>query len=685
MPSNLDEAANNLLGLAERPSNHEQLLAAPIESPAGRRSGQISASNSTTSPGFSDISSLTEVTQRSQATTDPQDVLVDSDDEETPGADEPDDGSIQEVPEFDELLEGCEEAQLDRMLQLCTVGLPEGADKDQSIEDGDKVMKMIDLPAAVKIYRVPEDHKPSSPDLGKGEIPFDQVDNPGNWPDYVYRPKFKKTSGAKYSGHFLPSGAQPVPANADGKRIKNGWEFHYQPWQLELEDGEAKPRSGATPENMFPESRQGCLDAELLKKLGLTARRMQEQDSLFFLQLLFPICDPKRSGVSNDPRTPFYFDVERFTGTYMSSQGYGGSYGHNIKPILAAELVVFHGVLVRDGVKGGSKGALYRLWDTTGSCYDPEVASVMSFTRWKEIRRVIKLNDNARSWPKNSPLYNPAHKYDLVYKAIVNNCNALTKYAELDLCIDEMTWKFMGYGEGGVVYRIVGKPGVTKGGQVAFAVDRSRCRPRAYIHRHKWHNRPQGFGKQGPNEVRMLAELLEAMVIKEEGDGIFTERPHLTFDNFFSGDEIMDYLGCKGFAATCTVRRDRLPSGVPKTAFHHEKEAVNDRNKVARFLEPITAVKKVPQDGENRAYTRVHCSFQSTGATNISTVNAIDCNLLYACLKQRGVGDDLLQWGIEMNPFGCSTCTPTAASILLTRTLQDATSNTVLASTGRVQ
>ena len=305
----------------------------------------------------------------------------------------------------------------------------------------------------------------------------------------------------------------PVPVGADGSRTINGWTFHYGGWKQEDEEGggAATPfRDGASAENMFPASRQGCLDAEVLKRLGLTAGRMRKDDAMIFYQLIFPICDPERSGVANDPRTGFYFDLERYTATYKAQNGYGGSYGHHMKEITAAELMLFHGILVRDGVRGGSKGALFRLWDSTTSCYDPEVANVMSLSRWRQIRMVIKMNDNSQSPPKLTPGYNPAHKYDLVYKCVVNNTNALTKYAELDQCGDEMTWKFMGYGESGVVYRIVGKPGVTKGGQVAISVDASRCRPRAYVHRHKLHPKPPGFTKQGPNEGKNAITVLES-------------------------------------------------------------------------------------------------------------------------------------------------------------------------------
>ena len=57
-----------------------------------------------------------------------------------------------------------------------------------------------------------------------------------------------------------------------------------------------------------------------------------------------------------------------------------------------------------------------------------------------------------------------------------------------------MTWKFMGYGEREIVGRIVGKPGVNKGGQIAVVSDASCCRPRAYVHRHTSHPIPNDSG-----------------------------------------------------------------------------------------------------------------------------------------------------------------------------------------------
>ena len=44
---------------------------------------------------------------------------------------------------------------------------------------------------------------------------------------------------------------------------------------------------------------------------------------------------------------------------------------------------------------------------------------------------------------------------------------------------------------------------------------------------------------------------------------VFRAKPHTTWDNYFSGDLVMDWLGQNGFGATMSCRRDHLPSGVP--------------------------------------------------------------------------------------------------------------------------
>ena len=259
--------------------------------------------------------------------------------------------------------------------------------------------------------------------------------------------------------------------------------------------------------------------------------------------------------------------------------------------------------------------------------YDHDIASSMTLTHIRQIKGVIKLNNNITTPKRGEPGYDPAHKFARIYNVIVHNTNTITKTADLDLCGDESTWGFMGYGEygSGLVSGIIGKPGVSRGGQFVIVSDAYSFRPRAIFHRHKLHERPQGFTQEGPNEVWMVVDALEPMVGRGIGK-IFKTFPHMTWDNYFSGDSVMDYLGRKGFGATMTCRRDRFPGGVPKHWFHHERMQVTDVSRVARFQEPITITKSFPADGDNKAYTRAHISFQSTGSTNFTTVNALNSN-----------------------------------------------------------
>ena len=51
------------------------------------------------------------------------------------------------------------------------------------------------------------------------EIEFNTVDNPGGWSQFIFRPEFDSTTkGHNYKGHFLPTGAipMPVPSEVDG-------------------------------------------------------------------------------------------------------------------------------------------------------------------------------------------------------------------------------------------------------------------------------------------------------------------------------------------------------------------------------------------------------------------------------------------------------------------------------------
>jgi hypothetical protein len=109
---------------------------------------------------------------------------------------------------------------------------------------------------------------------------------------------------------------------------------------------------------------------------------------------------------------------------------------------------------------------------------------------------------------------------------------------------------------------------------------------------------------------------------------LWKSKPHSTWDYHFSGNILMERLGNEGYAATMTCRRNRLPAGVLRKYFHYEKTTPGDKYaKVARFIDPITAVKvqrKASASGDSTStddfFARVHVSIQSTSWTNFFTV-----------------------------------------------------------------
>ena len=238
-------------------------------------------------------------------------------------------------------------------------------DTDDIVDDheGNCVLMVKELGEEVSVAKRPSDWVPKAVKTAEGKPEFVDVDNPGGWDDYTFRAKFttkstKTVKRGQYTHHALPTGARPVPPDADGNRQVEGWDFHYDKWSNE---NPTKFRSGGNRQIPFPNSRKGCLDYALLKKMGLTKTRLVKKDAFFFWQLLFPICDPLRSDIPDDPRLPFYSKVETWSNGYAaSSLGLFGSYGHEFKPIMSTELLHFDMIVVRDGVLGGMDGAIYR-------------------------------------------------------------------------------------------------------------------------------------------------------------------------------------------------------------------------------------------------------------------------------------------------------------------------------------
>lgn len=170
----------------------------------------------------------------------------------------------------------------------------------------------------------PADWSAPPPKAESGEPAFSSVDNPGGWPAFSFRPKFtkgdkKKAALAKYSHHALPTGAKPVPKNASGECLLNGWTFEYGDWNpsVTADLGWNPVRSNSTRENPFPSERRSLLDYELLQNLGVKKQSIVNCNPLLFYQLILPFGDPKLNLLTNekgekveDPRMPFYSEVE---------------------------------------------------------------------------------------------------------------------------------------------------------------------------------------------------------------------------------------------------------------------------------------------------------------------------------------------------------------------------------------
>ena len=110
------------------------------------------------------------------------------------------------------------------------------------------------------------------------------------------------------------------------------------------------------------------------------------------------------------------------------------------------------------------------------STNDKHLSSSLSLSRWFNLKRLLKLNNNDLSPKRGEVGYNPAYKYDMIYRTIVDNVIALTGHAEMDLTGDETSWAHQGYGESGsnLVKRIQNKPGVSKGGQTVLVLATNR-------------------------------------------------------------------------------------------------------------------------------------------------------------------------------------------------------------------
>eukprot|EP00536_Pseudo-nitzschia_multiseries_P000317 jgi/Psemu1/691/gm1.691_g len=366
-----------------------------------------------------------------------------------------------------------------------------------------------------------------------------------------------------------------------------GWTFHYQNW---------------VPEEDTP-------------TFSRRYTSMLNGDALFFYQLLLPFhTDEEDEKQANKTRQrPFYSEVLKWTNNYANQSNTGK--GHYIRRFKLSELFHFDGIVYLHGVLEGKKGSICYRWINVDALYSREIAKKMSWYRWRQIKFNLKLNCNHEAkynrllWKDDMSKFNYAYKFDYIYETLIHNIRYFSKKGCSDLCMDESSWAYYGFC-GPMVDYLKGKI-FSRGGQTVILSD----------------------------------DIFTKYVIPEIGK-LWLSPPHLTADNFFNGDSILDWMGGLGFGMIKTVAQNRLPKTVEDKYFHKENvssASAKRCSRVARLCNPVTMVKEVPARAEAGRFTK------GTGACNIGSVNSLDSNGFFMWQKERGRGRGKRKWGTEMN------------------------------------
>ena len=96
-----------------------------------------------------------------------------------------------------------------------------------SLTTENKTTYLKNAPKVWSVSRTPGGWTPTTRKEGKRETNFEDVDNPGQWSDFTFRPKFERKYGSGDYGHnATPAGAKVVPLDSmTGKQTVNKFDF----------------------------------------------------------------------------------------------------------------------------------------------------------------------------------------------------------------------------------------------------------------------------------------------------------------------------------------------------------------------------------------------------------------------------------------------------------------------------
>jgi len=120
---------------------------------------------------------------------DEDETIASSDEEEV--YDGPDDNSAGSTSgDFQELDEAMEEFLFDRLKLAKEISETHRTDHDNNLGKKHTIVLQVGLDNDIDIKRVPDDFV--APQPKPGEVKFEDLDNPGEWPEYCFRAKFNK-------------------------------------------------------------------------------------------------------------------------------------------------------------------------------------------------------------------------------------------------------------------------------------------------------------------------------------------------------------------------------------------------------------------------------------------------------------------------------------------------------------
>ena len=264
--------------------------------------------------------------------------------------------------------------------------------------------------------------------------------------------------------HSLTSGAKPAPKTTkDGRRTFGNWDFHYDTSNpVKVPRADRAPHAKARKDDLFPKGRGRIWNLKRLKAQGMSRARLLDHDALWFANALQP--------ASKEPeklrgREPWLTQIEMWSGNYIYMKEWQSN--KRPKPPTRVELVRVEGINSMHGALGGNRTCgIGERWNRQGAHFNNDIYEALPERRYYQIMRVIKLNlNNSDNSQKAHPDYDPAHKFEFVFRNLIFNLNHFTVRAALNQTIDEMTAGCK-YGEAGLVKKLKNKPGVTQGAYV---------------------------------------------------------------------------------------------------------------------------------------------------------------------------------------------------------------------------